>query len=278
MGEPYLEESCLSPELLARGLSLREGDVLLLAGPGRDTGSPAESAVEMILLTDEEGFAEKARRLAPGRRGRQVFGKCGTLIQRVGTADLEVHVLLRASLEVFLESLHAEDPWGGEEGAAGLGGGVDPDLAVELLHRLRKARPLVNGEAFEAMRGRLCPKRLAAWGVNQALFRTGDAMAGTLSSLEQNDVENAYLKLADLYDALGDAVLYSKGQSADRWKWRLPKLRAFGPTPFVDRYLDVKLPRRPPSEPLGAFVERHLSAANDVVERLRREARIGPPS
>lgn len=278
--ESYLEENCLSPERLARGLSLRADDILLITAPVADAAGHGESELELILLTDEDGFAERASRLAPERRARQRLGRCGVLYERVGSADLEVHVLLRGTVEGLLSALHMSHPWSGDDAPRGVGEhpGVDHDVAVELLQRLRKGRALVHHEAFEEMRSRMCPRRLAAWGVHQALVRSGNAMVGTLSSLQANDVENAYLKLSDLYDALGDAVLYSRGQSADRWKWRLPKLRAFGPTPFADRYLEVKLPRRPPTEPLGAFVERHLTAANDVVERLRREAAIPVPA
>ena len=70
---------------------------------------------------------------------------------------------------------------------------------------------------------------------------------------------------------VGDAVLFARGQGSDRWRWRLPKLRALGPSPFLERYLDVMLVRRGPSEPLCAFVARQLDAAQGVAETLRHD-------
>lgn len=269
--ETFLEQNCLSPELLARGLSLREEEILFVTGPLPGDAGGAESGPEVVLLTDEEGFEDRALRFAPERRSLLLRRRFGVLYQRVGDVDVMVHVLQRATIEGLLDALDAGAIW------AGSPAGVDHEAGVELLHRLRRGRALANEEGFERLRERLCAQKLAEWSVHHALARSGDAMAGARTSLEENDPENAYLKLSALYDALGDAVLYSNGQRAGGWQWRLPELRAWGHLPFVDRYLDVKLPRRPPSEPLGAFVERQLEAAGDVVERLRRRTAIPPP-
>lgn len=272
--EACLEERGLSFEVLARELSLAPRDIVFVAGSPVDGTADVESDLEVFLLTDERGFAQRAPHFAPDRRAAGRPRRCGVVYERVGGADVEVRVHFAATFEGLLYALETMDPRSDEEAVESVGKpfGLDHDEAVELLHKLRVGKPLANVEAFERLRARLDVRKLSAWNVHHALLRSGDAMAGALVSLRENDVENAYLKLTAVYDALGDAVLYARGQRIDRWKRRAPRLMALGSSSFVDRYLEVTLPRRPPSEPLGAFVERHLEAAGDVVELLRREA------
>jgi hypothetical protein len=274
--ETYLREHGLSFELLADRLSLGPEDILFVTGPVVDGTGDSESVLEVVLLTDEAGFRSRAERFVPERRTQQRRRGFGILYERVGAVDLDVEVHLTSTVERLLSALAALNPWSSADVVESFDslGGAPRDAAVELLHRLRIGQPVWGAAAFEALRSRLDARRFAVWNVHHALIRAKEAMADTRRSLRHDDTENACLKLSVLYDALGDAVLFARGESIDRWVWRLPKLRALGPSAFLRRYLDVRLMRRSPGELPGTFVERQLDAAADFVERLCGEASI----
>lgn len=272
----YLKQRGLTIELLSEALCLEEHEVLFFTGPPE--GTTADGELDMVLITDERGFRRRAELFAPDRRARGARRRIGVIYEHVSGVDVDVEVHLRSTYEELLEALSALDPASDAEGVEGEGslGSVPREAAVDLLFQLGMGRPVVNAGAFEELRSRLDLRKLAAWNVHHALVRSRDAIVDAEQSLRRSDAENAYLKLSAAYDALGDAVLFSRGEGADRWRWRLPKLRALGPTPFLERYLDVMLVRRGPSEPLCAFVARQLDAAQGVAERLRADAGIAP--
>lgn len=268
-----LEKHGLSVEQLEEALSLEEHEILFFTTSPAQTTSGSDSDLDMVLLTDERGFRRRAESFAPERRARGQRRRAGVICERVGGADIDVEVHLRSTYEELLSALEALDPWGCDEPIEGLDclGSLPRDTAVELLFELGAGRAVTNGEAFEELRSRLDLRKLAAWNIHHALLRCRDAIIDAEQSLRRSDPENAYLKLSAAYDALGDAVLFARGQGSDRWRWRLPKLRALGPSPFLERYLDVMLVRRGPSEPLCAFVARQLDAAQGVAETLRHD-------
>jgi hypothetical protein len=227
-----------------------------------------------VLLTDERGFRRRAESFAPESRARGERRRLGVIYLHLAGVDVDVavEVHLRSTYEELLLALDVLDPWSPEAIGLETLGGLPRDAAVELLFQLGAGRAVTEHDAFEAMRASLDLRKLAAWNIHHALMRSREAIASATQSLRRSDAENAYLKLSAAYDALGDAVLFARGEGADRWRWRLPRLRALGPSPFLERYLDVMLVRRGPSEPLCAFVERQLDAAQTVCERMRDDA------
>jgi len=119
------------------------------------------------------------------------------------------------------------------------------------------------------LRSCLDDRKYFQWNVHHCLVQVTDAQKGTRRSLEEGDIENAYLKLTRLYDSLADAYLFSRGQSLDRWKWRLPKLRAAGRPDLLQQYLNVQLLIGVGSEELRGFVEKYLASSFTVADEIR---------
>lgn len=267
--EGYLARHSLSIDALSEALSLEEHEILFFVGPSGESAAFGESDLDLVLLTDERGFLRRAESFAPESRPR---GKrrVGVIYAHVAGVDAGVEVHLRSTYEDLLVAFEALDPWvpAAVEGLDTLGG-LPREAAVEMLFQLGSGRAVTNRSAFDELRARLDLRKLSAWNIHHSLLRSREAIASAAQSLRRSDAENAYLKLSAAYDALGDAVLFARGEGADRSRWRLSKLRALGPSPFLEQYLDVMLVRRAPSEPLGAFVARQLDAAKSVAERLR---------
>jgi hypothetical protein len=275
----YLEHRGLEAARLEEALCLEEHEILFFTGPPDDNTVDGEPDLDLILLTDERGFRRRAESFAPERRARGQRRRAGVIYEHVAGVDIDVEVHLLSTYEELLEALSALEPWTSTDDADGFDalGSLPREAAVELLFQLGTGRAATNEGAFEELRARLDLRKLSAWNIQHALHRSRSAIADAEQSLRRSDVENAYLKLSAAYDALGDAMLFARGEGADRWRWRLPRLRALGPSSFLDRYLDVMLLRRGPSEPLCAFVARQLDAAQGVAESLRHEAQAAPP-
>jgi hypothetical protein len=69
---------------------------------------------------------------------------------------------------------------------------------------------------------------------------------------------------------LADAMIFLSGDSLDRWKWRLLKLRRLADSNFLALYLDVQLLRKG-SASLAGFVENHLASGIKWREALYRK-------
>jgi hypothetical protein len=262
----------LSVDELAVALELEEHEILFSSHRSGECSVDDEPELGLVLLTDERGFLRRASSFAPESRTRtrREHRRVGMIYTHVGGVDLDVEVHLRSTYEELLRTLEAWSPEADERESAPE---CPPrDTAVELLFQLGGGRAVVHCQAFEELRARLDLRKLSAWNVHRALLRGQEAIASAAQSLRRSDAENAYLKLSAAYDALGDAVLFARGAGADRSRWTLQTLRTLGPSPFLERYLDVMLVRRGPSEPLSAFVARQLDAAESVADRLRRDA------
>lgn len=273
----YLERLGLSIEVLSDALCLEEHEILFSTCPSGG-GAEGDAGLDLVLLTDERGFRRRAESFSLERRARGQRRFVGVIYEHVAGMDLHVEVQLLSTYESVLAALEALEPYGAviageaERPAEATLGDLPREAAVDLLFQLGAGHAVVNGAAFEALRARLDLRKLRAWNVHQALLRSRDAIVDAERSLGRSDAENAYLKLSAAYDALGDAVLFTRGEGAERWRQRLPRLRALGPVPFVERYMDVLLVRRGPSEPMCAFVARQIDAAQGVVETVRGDA------
>jgi hypothetical protein len=109
--------------------------------------------------------------------------------------------------------------------------------------------------------------KFLTWNTHFHLIEAEDYIKGVKRSLSQNDYENAYLKLLRLYDSLADAKLFSSGESLDRWKWRLAKLRKLGDPEFLALYLDVQIGRGERNS-LNVRVKSLLERAQEIHRQL----------
>ena len=96
-------------------------------------------------------------------------------------------------------------------------------------------------DAYAALRARFDEQTFLDWNVLFSLMECEDYTKGTRRSLREGDPQSACLKLRYFYDSLVDGALFSAGESLDRWKWRLPKLRRLGDAALLDDYLSVQL-------------------------------------
>jgi predicted nucleotidyltransferase len=274
--ETYLREHNLSFDLLFERLKKDPKDIVFVTGSIAEGTGDSESDLDVYVLTDARGFQARADDFSPERRTMQRRRRVGIMYDHIGGADLDIEVHLRSSFEDLLDALQALNPWDSGDIALSFGslGSFEHDTAVEMLHRLRIGEPAGNADEFEQLRRRLDHRRFVVWNVHHAILRSRGAIEDARRSLRQQDDENAYLKVSVLYDVLGDAFLFARGESIDRRKWRLPKLRTLGCQVFLEHYLDVKLSRRNNGESLKAFVVRQIEAAEELVLRLGRDVGI----
>jgi predicted nucleotidyltransferase len=278
--EAYLREHNLSFELLFERLARDSRDVVFVTGSIAEGTGDSESDLDVYVLTDEHGFQLRADQFLPGRRTVRQHRRVGVIYEQIGLSDLDIEVHLRTTFDQVLGALQRLNPWDSTDIIESFDslGGFEHDAAVEMLHRLRIGKPCGNASDFEELRLLLDDRKFIVWNVHRAILRSSGAMENARRSLRREDAENAYLKVSVLYDILGDAFLFARGESIDRWKWRLPKLRTIGCSAFLEHYLDVKLLRRGQGESLRAFVIRQLEAAEALVQKLGREIDILPPS
>jgi len=106
------------------------------------------------------------------------------------------------------------------------------------------------------LRARLDEPTFLDWNTLFSLIECEDFAKGTQRSLREGDPQSACLKLRHFYDSLADATLFSAGESFDRWKWRLPKLRRLGNDANLLRdYLAVQLNSPHQESMLASFIE-----------------------
>ena len=225
-----------------------------------DENSSDSSYEQPIRLLERAVALDRGYAAAWARLGHLYYYEAGSL-GNGGTAD-------RLRAKAALQKAVALDPEQIQATFASLGK-YDRLEALELLHRLRIAKPFANEESFRAFRSLFHDDQFFRWNTHTCLIQVGEAQKEIKRSLNNEDYESAYLKLCRLYDVLIDAFLFSIGQSLDRWKWRLPKLRAAGRPDLLARYLDVQIPRVNGSEELRRFVDDQLAASSLIQDEIK---------
>jgi hypothetical protein len=260
---------------LAERLELETSDVAYVTGSILDGMGDSQSDLDLYVLTSEEGFARRQDTFADERRNQQLRRDFGIIYISAGNAEIDVECHRLQKLHELFDALEAIDPSNFDQLNKSFEslGRFERLEALELLHRFRIAKPFANEENFVALMSRFNARKFFLWNAYHCLVQVGDIQKETKRSVKNADYESAYLKLTRLFDVLIDAYLFSSGQSLDRWKWRLPKLRAAGHPDLLEEYLDVQLMRTEQPYELRQFVERHLDASTSIAEEIQARAK-----
>jgi predicted nucleotidyltransferase len=256
---------------LADRLGLESLDVAYVTGSILDGLGDSQSDLDIYILTSEAGFERRSGTFASERKRQQQRRRFGIIYIPIGDVeiDVECHPIQKFSdLFAALDAVDLTDPEEIDQSFDSLGR-HDRLEALELLHRFRIARPFANEESFQALRSLFNDRKFFLWNTHNCLIQVSDAQKEVRRSLKNGDYESAYLKLCRLYDVLIDAYLFSNGQSLDRWKWRLPKLRAAGHPDLLERYLDVHMLRTAELRDLRRVVEEQLAASGSIRDEIQ---------
>jgi hypothetical protein len=261
---------------LTDNLELDSSDIAYVTGSILDGTGDSQSDLDVYVLTSEASFERRKTAFAAERSYQQTRRDFGIIYLPVGgiETDVEYH-RVQKFLDLF-EALEAFDPMdpGQINKTFDSLGRFERLEALELLHRFRIAEPFANEQNFLALREKFDERKFFLWNTNHCLVQVADMQKEVFRSLTSEDHESAYLKLTRLFDALIDAFLFSSRQSLDRWKWRLPKLRALGPPALLDQYLDVQLNRGRPPQELRQTVENGLAAVPPIVVEIKSRAKL----
>ena len=235
-------ERSLDVDFVVRAIDLRAGEVAYVTGSVADGLGGAQADLDIYVITDRRGFEDRQHLYDTERRVQQRRHDFGIAYLNVGGVELDVEFHPRDKFEQLFVALDQLRPvtrrklW---ESFRSLGAYERP-YALELLHRLRRSWPLGNAEAYVKLRNQFDDRTFLDWNALFALMECEDYEKGTRRSLQEMDPESACLKLRHFYDSLVDATLFSQGDSLDRWKWRLPKLRRLGDKDLLAEYLSVQ--------------------------------------
>jgi hypothetical protein len=261
---------------LADRLELESSDVAYVTGSILDGMGDASSDLDLYVLTTDEGFNRRQDTFADERKNQQLRREFGIIYIAAGDAEVDVECHRLSKFHELFDALEAIDPTDFDQLNKSFEslGRFERLEALELLHRFRIAKPFANEEAFAGLGTRFDVRKFFLWNTYHCLVQVGDIQKETRRSLRNEDYESAYLKLTRLFDVLIDAYLFSSGQSLDRWKWRLPKLRAGQRPDLLERYLDVQLVRSKYPHELRRFVEEHLEASSPIADEIRARGKL----
>jgi predicted nucleotidyltransferase len=246
----------LSQALAARGtdvdciidaLQLTDGEAAYVAGSLVDGLGGPDADLDIFVVTDRARFQARTGGFASERRVQQRQLDFGIVYLHAGELELDVELHPVEKFDALFAALDLLRPvtraklW---ESFRWLGP-VERSHALELLHRLRCSWPLGDIPAYASLRARFDEQTFLDWNTLFCL-------------MECEDYAKGVLKLRRYYDSLADAALFARGQSLDRWKWRLPKLRCLGDEELLAQYLDVQL--SPAPHDTGALAEFVASA------------------
>lgn len=272
--EEALSARALTRDAISRALAIDDGDIAFVTGSVLDGVGDSQSDLDVYVLTSQEGFARRSADFDDERRAQQERQGFGILYCEVGghTLDAECHRTEKFA-ELFdelalLQPLDRGNLWRSFRGL----GRFERGEAIELLHRFRVGVPIHAEARHEALRETFDEWKFLAWNAHLHIIEAEDFLKGVKRSLGEHDEENAHLKLLRLYDSLADAKLFASGESLDRWKWRLPKLRKLGDSEFLALYLSVQLgggERSTLRERVSAQLERARSIHQGLREQLR---------
>lgn len=259
---------------IVKALALQSDDAVYVTGSVVDGFGDAQSDLDIYVVCDRSSLEARRDTFDSERVVQQIQHDFGIAYIDVGGAKLDVEFHPRDKFDSLLADLDDLRPVTREKlwkSFRSLGSFERP-YALELLHRLRCSWPLDNLRAYEQLRSRLDEATFLDWNILFALMECEDFAKGVRRSLHEGDAQSACLKLRHFYDSLTDAILFSAGESLDRWKWRLPKLRRIGEDQGLLRdYLEVQF-NSPHFEvsSLAGFVEAMLAkglARHSVVSR-----------
>lgn len=227
---------------ILRAIELSPSDVAYVAGSVVDGLGGPDADLDIFVLTDRTNFEARRRTFSSERLLQQQRQDFGIVYVQFGATELDVEYHPVEKFDFLFVALDAMRPvtrgklWQSFRNL----GDYDRPYALELLHRLRRSWPLGNEQAYEALRARFDEQTFLDWNTLFSLMECEDYAKGTRRSLRECDPQSACLKLRYFYDSLADAVLFNAGESLDRWKWRLPKLRRLREYSLLEDYLLVQ--------------------------------------
>ncbi len=254
---------------LIERLDLAPAAIAYFSGSLLDGMGDATSDHDVYVLTSYEDIFARRDKFERERNYQQQRHGAGLIYLEIDGAAYDVEFHQRSKIEEMIASLNeyrrrdAIDSFTSFDSL----GRYERVEAQSLLHRFRIGAPFHNREAFAALRSGFPDGAFQRWQAEHFVEAAGDFIKGVRRSLHEGDPQNAYLKLTRLYDALADLALANAGQSLDRWKWRLPKLRRFAAPALLDAYLDVQLCRD--QGDLHGFCTTALARAVELLARLR---------
>lgn len=233
----------LDVEAVVQAIGLRPGDVAYVAGSLVDGLGGADADLDIFVLTDRAGLEARRASFDTERLVQQSRHDFGIAYIQARKTELDVEFHPVEKFDALFQALDEMRPvtrrklW---ESFRSLGPYERP-YALELLHRLRCSWPLGSNAAYAALRARFDEQTFLDWNALFSLMECEDFTKGTRRSLRDGDLQSACLKLRYFYDSLVDSALFTAGESLDRWKWRLPKLRRLGDAALLEDYLLVQL-------------------------------------
>ena len=241
----YLSAHSLSRAAISGALNVSEQEVAFVTGSVTDGVGDPQSDLDIYILTSRQDFERRSLYFDQERQNQQQRQEFGIIYCEVNGREFDAECHLTDKFEELLKELACLDPFDRDclwRNFRGLGR-FERAEAIELFHRFRIGVPINNEERYEELRHKFDERRFLAWNAHIHLVEAEDYIKGVARSLRENDSENAYIKILRLFDSLADAKLFLNGESLDRWKWRLPKLRKLGDDAFLQLFLEVQIGR-----------------------------------
>ena len=271
--EEYLAEKCFGLGDIALQLDLSDDEIPFVTGSVLDGIGDSSSDLDVFVLAGPGGLERRSALRSAERRQQQERLRFAIVYLQIGPNEIDAEFHEVRKLRDMFAALDGMDPRNYDEifASAESLGRFERSEAVDLLHRFRIGAPIANSRAFHELRAEFDEAKYLLWNAHYHLMKAREYQRGVKRSLANDDPENAYLKLTRLYDSLGDAYLFACGQSLDRWKWRLPKLRIHAGPAFLERYLAVQL-LRAGGRSLPAFVTQALDQSGQFAESIASTA------
>lgn len=246
-----VQGSQLNSALSRRGLDatailaaakLYPDDIVYVGGSLVEGLGDNSSDLDVFVLTSRENIAARRGEFDSERRELQERLEFGISYLTIGDVELDVEFHAVEKFHALFNALNQMRPvnrvklW---ESFRSLGG-LERTHALELLHRFRCSWTLGNFDSYQRLRACFDEETFLRWNAMFCLMECEDYAKGTNRSLREGDAQSACLKLRYFFDNLVDATLFDAGQSLDRWKWRLPKLRLLAADELHDDYIAVQ--------------------------------------
>jgi hypothetical protein len=227
---------------MTAALDLQDGDVAYLSGSVADGLGTSGADLDVYVLATRASLAARRHAFATERAVQQRQQDFGIVYLSIGHTELDIEWHPLDKIIQLFDALDAMQPVSREGLWSSFRwlGNFERSHALEVLHRLRVSVPIADVAVYERLRKRFPETTFLQWNQLFNLMECEDFAKGTRRSLREDDPESALLKLRRYYDSLADAALFGAGESLDRWKWRLPKLRRLAQPDLLADYLSVQ--------------------------------------
>jgi hypothetical protein len=255
----------------AQRLHLDTEETLILTGSSVLPFATDGGDLDLVLVTpDERRFAEFATRRHSERRSEQLTnGFAMSYFDLDGEeADIEVWPTERVAAAIGEVGTGIRDVEAIEADFTRVGG-LEVKVGTDLFHALHSGVAVHGEAAFGRLRSAVSWPSYQALKRDCALINVRDAGKGVPASLQAGQPEEAYLKLCWAADSLVDAMIFHRGLSIVRWKWRLRYLPLLDPW-VPDWYRRVRLN--------GVLDAGAIAAEVDVLRRVWQQYAGTQPS